>query len=57
MYARVTFGTVQLDKVDEQPKIVRDSILPVVKKQKGGLHPYEWTARVRRIWRGRSLCC
>jgi hypothetical protein len=22
-----------------------------------GLHPYEWTDRVRRVWRDRSLFC
>ena len=35
MYARVTFGTLQPAKADEAIKIVRDSILPVTKKQKG----------------------
>jgi heme-degrading monooxygenase HmoA len=35
MYARVTIGIAQPDKVDEATKIIRDSILPVAKKQKG----------------------
>jgi len=35
MYARVTFSTIQLDKVDEATKVTRDSILPIAKKQKG----------------------
>jgi heme-degrading monooxygenase HmoA len=35
MHARVTFATAQLAKVDEATKIMRDSILPAAKKQKG----------------------
>ena len=35
MYARVTFATAQPNKVDEVIKVVRDSILPAAKKQKG----------------------
>ncbi len=35
MYARVTIATAQPSKVDEVTKIVRDSILPAAKKQKG----------------------
>jgi len=35
MQARVTFGTTEPAKVDEIIKVVRDSILPVTKKQKG----------------------
>lgn len=35
MYARVTFATAQPAKVDEIAKVVRDSILPAAKKQKG----------------------
>ena len=35
MYARVTFATTQPGKTDEITKVVRDSILPAAKKQKG----------------------
>jgi heme-degrading monooxygenase HmoA len=35
MYARVTFSTLQPGKFDEATKVVRDSILPAAKKQKG----------------------
>ena len=35
MYARVTFATAQPAKVDETIKVMRDSILPAAKKQKG----------------------
>jgi heme-degrading monooxygenase HmoA len=35
MYARVTFGTAQAGKVDEITKIMKDSVLPAMKKQKG----------------------
>jgi heme-degrading monooxygenase HmoA len=35
MYARVTIATAQPSKVDEIIKIMRDSILPAAKKQKG----------------------
>jgi heme-degrading monooxygenase HmoA len=35
MYARVTFATAKPDKIDETIKVVRDSILPAAKKQKG----------------------
>jgi heme-degrading monooxygenase HmoA len=35
MYARVTFATAQPAKVDQTIKIMRDSVLPTVKKQKG----------------------
>ena len=35
MYARVTFSSIQAGKVDESLKILRDSILPALKKQKG----------------------
>jgi heme-degrading monooxygenase HmoA len=35
MYARVTIATAKLDKFDEVVKIMRDSILPAAKKQKG----------------------
>jgi heme-degrading monooxygenase HmoA len=35
MYARVTFATAQPDKVDAAIGVVRDSILPAAKKQKG----------------------
>ena len=35
MYARVTFCTGQLDKIDEASKIIRDSVIPAFKKQKG----------------------
>jgi heme-degrading monooxygenase HmoA len=35
MYARVTIATGQPDKVDETIKIMRNSILPAAKKQKG----------------------
>jgi heme-degrading monooxygenase HmoA len=35
MYARVTFATAQPGKADEVTKIMRDSILPALKKQKG----------------------
>jgi heme-degrading monooxygenase HmoA len=35
MYARVTFATAEPAKIDESIKVVRDSILPAAKKQKG----------------------
>ncbi len=35
MYARVTFATAQPGKVDELTKVMRDSVLPALKKQKG----------------------
>jgi len=35
MYARVTIATAQPDKVDESIKVMRDSVLPAMKKQKG----------------------
>jgi heme-degrading monooxygenase HmoA len=35
MYARVTFATAEPAKVDQTIKIMRDSILPAAKKQKG----------------------
>jgi heme-degrading monooxygenase HmoA len=35
MYARVTFATAQPDKFDAAIGVVRDSILPAAKKQKG----------------------
>jgi heme-degrading monooxygenase HmoA len=35
MYARVTNATVQPGKVDETIRVMRDSILPAAKKQKG----------------------
>ena len=35
MYARVTFATAPPEKADETIKIMRDSILPAAKKQKG----------------------
>jgi heme-degrading monooxygenase HmoA len=35
MYARVTFATAEPAKVDETIKVMRDSILPAAKKQKG----------------------
>ncbi len=35
MYARLTIATAQPDKTDESIKIVRDSVLPALKKQKG----------------------
>jgi len=35
MYARVTIATAQPGKVDEAVRVMRDSILPAVKKQKG----------------------
>jgi heme-degrading monooxygenase HmoA len=35
MYARVTFATAEAAKTDEIIKIVRGSILPAAKKQKG----------------------
>jgi len=35
MYARVTFATAQPGKIDETIKVMRDSILPAAKKQKG----------------------
>jgi len=35
MHARVTISTAQPGKVDENIKVMRDSILPAVKKQKG----------------------
>ena len=35
MHARVTFATAQPGKTDEAIKVMRDSILPAAKKQKG----------------------
>jgi heme-degrading monooxygenase HmoA len=35
MYARVTIANTKPDKFDEALKIIRDSILPAAKKQKG----------------------
>jgi quinol monooxygenase YgiN len=35
MHARVTFATVQSDKVDEVTRVVRYSIMPATKKLKG----------------------
>jgi len=35
MYARVTFATAQPAKTDDVTKVMRDSILPALKKQKG----------------------
>ena len=35
MYARVTFATVQPGKIDEVSTVMRDSILPAAKTQKG----------------------
>ena len=35
MYARVTFATAEPAKVEQTIKIMRDSILPAAKKQKG----------------------
>jgi heme-degrading monooxygenase HmoA len=35
MYARVTFATAQSGKIDETIRVMRDSILPAAKKQKG----------------------
>jgi len=35
MYARIAFGTGQPDKIDEVSKIIRDSVIPAFKKQKG----------------------
>jgi len=35
MYARVTFATAQPGKIDEIAKVMRDSILPAAKKEKG----------------------
>lgn len=35
MFARVTFATAQTGKTDDVAKVVRDSILPAAKKQKG----------------------
>jgi heme-degrading monooxygenase HmoA len=35
MYARVTFATAEPAKVDQTIKVMRDSILPAAKKQKG----------------------
>jgi hypothetical protein len=35
MYARVTFATAQSGKLDELIKVMRDSVLPAAKKQKG----------------------
>ena len=35
MYARVTFATGEPAKIDEIAKVMRDSILPAAKKQKG----------------------
>jgi hypothetical protein len=34
-------------------RLYQCAIRPIM--EANGLHPYEWTARVRRIWRGRSL--
>jgi len=28
-----------------------------VKLRRGGLHPYGWTERLRRVWRGSSVFC
>jgi heme-degrading monooxygenase HmoA len=35
MFARITIATAKLDKLDGVAKIIRDSILPATKKQKG----------------------
>jgi heme-degrading monooxygenase HmoA len=35
MHARVTIATAQPGKIDEAIKMVRDSVLPAAKKQKG----------------------
>jgi heme-degrading monooxygenase HmoA len=35
MYARVTVATAQSGKLDELIKVMRDSVLPAAKKQKG----------------------
>ena len=35
MYARVTFATAQSGKTEEIAKVIRDSVLPALKKQKG----------------------
>jgi len=35
MYARVTFATAEPSKVDQTIKVMKDSILPAAKKQKG----------------------
>jgi heme-degrading monooxygenase HmoA len=35
MHARVTFASAQPAKIDETIKVMRDSILPAAKKQKG----------------------
>jgi hypothetical protein len=35
MYARLTFSTIQLDKLDKAIELNQDSILPAAKKQKG----------------------
>jgi heme-degrading monooxygenase HmoA len=35
MYARVTFATAEPGKISETIKVMRDSILPAAKKQKG----------------------
>ncbi|MBM4444297.1 MAG: hypothetical protein FJ020_03200 [Chloroflexi bacterium] len=35
MYSRVTFATAQPGKIDETVKVMRDSVLPALKKQKG----------------------
>lgn len=35
MHARVTIGTAQPGKVDETIKVMRDSVMPAMKKQKG----------------------
>jgi len=35
MYARVTVATAMLDKFDDVVKVMKDSILPAAKKQKG----------------------
>jgi heme-degrading monooxygenase HmoA len=43
MYARVTIATAKLDKIDEIDKIMRDSILPAAKKQKGFKGFYDLT--------------
>jgi heme-degrading monooxygenase HmoA len=35
MYARVTFATAQPGKIAEITRVMRDSVLPAMKKQKG----------------------
>jgi hypothetical protein len=35
MYARVTIVSLQKDKIDDGIKVMRDSILPAAKKEKG----------------------